>query len=41
MMDHLIKNYKKKTNTDVSKNLWVLSKLKCEVEKVKQTLSSQ
>ena len=40
-MDHLIKNYKKKTGTDVSKNLRALSKLKREVEKAKRTLSSQ
>ena len=41
VMDHLIKNYKKKTGTDVSKNLRALGKLKREVEKAKRTLSSQ
>jgi len=41
VMDYLIKNYKKKTNTDVSKNLRALGKLKREVEKAKRTLSSQ
>ncbi|PFH49300.1 hypothetical protein AMATHDRAFT_63428 [Amanita thiersii Skay4041] len=41
VMDYLIKNYKKKTGTDVSKNLRALGKLKREVEKAKRTLSSQ
>jgi heat shock protein 5 len=41
VMDYLIKSYKKKTNTDVSKNLRALGKLKREVEKAKRTLSSQ
>ena len=40
-MDHLIKGYKKKTGTDVTKNLRALGKLKREVEKAKRTLSSQ
>jgi len=40
-MEYLIKQYKKKTGTDVSKNLRALGKLKCEVEKAKWTLSSQ
>jgi heat shock protein 5 len=40
-MDHLIKGYKKKTGTDVIKNLRALGKLKREVEKAKRTLSSQ
>ncbi|PPQ69056.1 hypothetical protein CVT24_000099 [Panaeolus cyanescens] len=41
VMDYLIKSYKKKTGTDVSKNLKALGKLKREVEKAKRTLSSQ
>ncbi|KAF8338590.1 heat shock protein 70 family [Amanita rubescens] len=41
VMDHLIKGYKKKTGTDVTKNLRALGKLKREVEKAKRTLSSQ
>ncbi|KAH6911894.1 hsp70-like protein [Coprinopsis sp. MPI-PUGE-AT-0042] len=41
VMDFLIKQYKKKTGTDVSKNLRALGKLKREVEKAKRTLSSQ
>ncbi|KAF9005393.1 hsp70-like protein [Cyathus striatus] len=41
VMDYLIKVYKKKTGTDVSKNLRALGKLKREVEKAKRTLSSQ
>jgi len=40
-MEYLIKQYKKKTGTDVSKNLQALGKLKREVEKAKRTLSSQ
>ncbi|KAF7795186.1 hypothetical protein EIP86_006335 [Pleurotus ostreatoroseus] len=40
-MDYFIKTYKKKTGTDVSKNLRALGKLKREVEKAKRTLSSQ
>jgi molecular chaperone DnaK (HSP70) len=40
-MDYLIKQYKNKTGTDVSKNLHALGKLKRKVEKAKQTLSSQ
>jgi heat shock protein 5 len=40
-MDYLIKQYKNKTGTDVSKNLRALGKLKREVEKAKRTLSSQ
>ena len=38
---HFVKQYKKKTGTDVSKNLRALGKLKREVEKAKRTLSSQ
>jgi len=41
VMDYFIKQYKKKTGTDVSKNLRALGKLKREVEKAKRTLSSQ
>jgi heat shock protein 5 len=41
VMEYLIKQYKKKTGTDVSKNLRVLGKLKHEVEKAERTLSSQ
>ncbi|TFK69787.1 heat shock protein 70 [Pluteus cervinus] len=41
VMDYFIKAYKKKTGTDVSKNLRALGKLKREVEKAKRTLSSQ
>ena len=41
VMDYLIKQYKKKTGTDASKNLRALGKLKREVEKAKRTLSSQ
>ncbi|KAK7440063.1 ATPase with role in protein import into the ER [Stygiomarasmius scandens] len=41
VIDYFIKSYKKKTGTDVSKNLRALGKLKREVEKAKRTLSSQ
>ncbi|PPQ97326.1 hypothetical protein CVT26_006644 [Gymnopilus dilepis] len=41
VIDYLVKQYKKKTGTDVSKNLKALGKLKREVEKAKRTLSSQ
>ena len=41
VIDYLIKSYKTKTGTDVSKNLRALGKLKSEVEKAKRTLSSQ
>ena len=37
----MIKAYKRKTGTDVSKNLRAIGKLKREVEKAKRTLSSQ
>ncbi|VDB96823.1 unnamed protein product, partial [Peniophora sp. CBMAI 1063] len=36
-----VKQYQKKTSTDISKNLGVLGKLKREVEKAKHTLSAQ
>ena len=41
VINYFIKSYKKKTSTDVSKNLRALGKLKREVEKAKWTLSSQ
>ncbi|CAE6474204.1 unnamed protein product [Rhizoctonia solani] len=41
VIEHFIREYKKKTGTDVSKNQRALSKLKKEVEKAKRTLSSQ
>ncbi|CAE6451364.1 hypothetical protein ACGC1H_004126 [Rhizoctonia solani] len=41
VIDHFIREYKKKTGTDVSKNQRAVSKLKKEVEKAKRTLSSQ
>ncbi|PCH43031.1 heat shock protein 70 [Wolfiporia cocos MD-104 SS10] len=41
VMDYLIKQYKKKTGTDVASNLRAMGKLKREVEKAKRTLSSQ
>ena len=41
VIDYLVKLYKKKTGTDVSKNLRAMGKLKREVEKAKRTLSSQ
>jgi len=40
-MEYMIKQYKKKTDTDVTGNLRALGKLKREVEKAKRTLSSQ
>ncbi|KAG2364006.1 heat shock protein 70 family [Suillus spraguei] len=41
VIDYLVKQYKKKTGTDVTSNLRAMSKLKREVEKAKRTLSSQ
>lgn len=41
VMDYLIKQYKKKTGTDVLSNLRAMGKLKREVEKAKCILSSQ
>ncbi|KAJ1300574.1 hypothetical protein OPQ81_002228 [Rhizoctonia solani] len=41
VIEHFVREYKKKTGTDVSKNQRALSKLKKEVEKAKRTLSSQ
>ncbi|KAF7116504.1 hypothetical protein CNMCM5793_004792 [Aspergillus hiratsukae] len=41
VMDYFVKQYNKKHNTDVSKDLKAMGKLKREVEKAKRTLSSQ
>ncbi|KAH9917213.1 heat shock 70kDa protein 5, isoform CRA_b [Amylocystis lapponica] len=41
VMEYMIKQYKKKSGTDVTGNLRALGKLKREVEKAKRTLSSQ
>jgi len=41
VIDYLVNLYKKKTGTDVFKNLRAMGKLKREVEKAKRTLSSQ
>ncbi|EJF60133.1 heat shock protein 70 [Dichomitus squalens LYAD-421 SS1] len=41
VIDYLVKQYKKKTGTDVTPNLRAMGKLKREVEKAKRTLSSQ
>ena len=41
IIEYFVKQYKKKTGTDVSTNLRALGKLKREVEKAKRTLSSQ
>ncbi|KAJ7078855.1 heat shock protein 70 family [Mycena belliarum] len=41
IMDYFIKQYKKKTGTDVTDNARALGKLKREVEKAKRTLSNQ
>ncbi|KAG6837781.1 hypothetical protein H0H93_001708 [Arthromyces matolae] len=41
VMEYMIKQYKKKTDTDVSKNLRAISKLRREVEKAKRILSTQ
>ncbi|ESK85627.1 hsp70 chaperone [Moniliophthora roreri MCA 2997] len=41
VIDYFIKSYKKKTGTDVTKNLRAIGKLKREVEKAKRTLSTQ
>lgn len=41
VIDYLVKQYKKKTDIDVSKNNRAMGKLKREVEKAKRTLSSQ
>ncbi|TFY70810.1 hypothetical protein EVG20_g2191 [Dentipellis fragilis] len=41
VIEYFVKQYKKKTGTDVTGNLRALGKLKREVEKAKRTLSSQ
>jgi heat shock protein 5 len=41
LIEYFVKQYKKKTGTDVSTNLRALGKLKREVEKAKRALSSQ
>ncbi|KAG0707143.1 heat shock protein 70 family [Suillus ampliporus] len=41
VIDYFVKQYKKKTGTDVTTNLRAMGKLKREVEKAKRTLSSQ
>ncbi|KAI0632848.1 heat shock protein 70 [Trametes polyzona] len=41
VIEYLVKQYKRKTGTDVNGNLRALGKLKREVEKAKRTLSSQ
>ncbi|WWD18668.1 chaperone DnaK [Kwoniella shandongensis] len=41
VIDYLVKQYKTKSGTDVSKNNRAMGKLKREVEKAKRTLSSQ
>ncbi|EAW11308.1 Hsp70 family ATPase KAR2 [Aspergillus clavatus NRRL 1] len=41
VMDYFVKQYNKKNNVDVSKDLKAMGKLKREVEKAKRTLSSQ
>ncbi len=41
MIDYFVKEYKKKTGTDVSNNMRAMGKLKREVEKAKRTLSNQ
>ncbi|KAJ8579785.1 heat shock protein 70 [Rhizopogon salebrosus TDB-379] len=41
VIDYLVKQYKKKTGTDVTSNLRAMGKLKHDVEKAKRTLSSQ
>lgn len=41
VIDYLVKQYKKKTDVDVTKNNRAMGKLKREVEKAKRTLSSQ
>lgn len=41
VMDYMVKQYKKKTGTDVANDPRAMGKLKREVEKAKRTLSSQ
>lgn len=41
VINHFVKQYNKKNNVDITKNLKTMGKLKREVEKAKRTLSSQ
>lgn len=41
VIDHFVKEYKRKSGTDVSSNKRAMGKLKREVEKAKRTLSNQ
>lgn len=41
VIDFMVKQYKRKSDVDVTKNLRAMGKLKREVEKAKRTLSSQ
>ena len=41
VMEYFVKQYNKKNNTDIKKDLKAMGKLKREVEKAKRTLSSQ
>ncbi|KAI9376564.1 78 kDa glucose-regulated protein [Aspergillus egyptiacus] len=41
VMDYFVKQYNKKNNVDITKDLKAMGKLKREVEKAKRTLSSQ
>ena len=41
VIDYFVKEYKRKSGTDVSKNKRAMGKLKREVEKAKRTLSNQ
>lgn len=41
VINHLAKQYNKKNNVDITKDLKTMGKLKREVEKAKRTLSSQ
>ncbi|ORZ27547.1 DnaK-type molecular chaperone bipA [Lobosporangium transversale] len=41
VIDHFVKQYKKKNGKDITKDLKTMGKLKREVEKAKRTLSSQ
>ena len=41
VIDYLVKQYKRKSDVDVSKNQRAMGKLKREVEKAKRTLSNQ
>lgn len=41
VINHFAKQYNKKNNVDITKDLKTMGKLKREVEKAKRTLSSQ